>query len=167
MIKKTDENICLPQVVDVPFRFAAGRYLSRALTELRDQGELYAVKCPKCKRLQLPVRIVCAECHVVNEEWVKLPKEGTLQIFTVNYLPMTDPTTGQVKEPPSIFSTMQLDGTSISLGGNLHVDPDLTKLWAGMRLRVVLRPDGQRIGDLSDIEGFEPIPGQIKPGTTV
>ena len=39
MIKKTDENISLPMVVDVPYKFAAGRYLSRALTELRDNGK--------------------------------------------------------------------------------------------------------------------------------
>lgn len=154
-------------VVDVPYKFAAGRYLSRALTELRDNGKIYAVKCPKCKRLQLPPRIVCAECNVVNKEWVELPMEGTLQIFTINYLPMTDPTTGKVKEPPSIHGTMQFDGMPISLGSSLNVEPDITKLWTGMRLRVVLRPDGQRIGDLSDIQCFEPLPGQIKPGTKV
>lgn len=164
MIKKTDETISVPLVTDVPFKFAAGRYLSRALTELRDNGVIYAVKCPKCKRIQLPARIVCAECNVENNEWIKLPMEGTLQYFTVNYLPMTDPTTGQVKEPPSIFSTMQFDGFPIGLGGNLNVEADLSKLWIGMRVRVVLRPDGQRIGDLSDIQYFEPLPGQVRPG---
>jgi uncharacterized protein len=165
MIKKTDENISIPMVVDVPYKFAAGRYMTRALTELRDNGKLFAIKCPKCGRFQIPARIVCAECHVVNEEWVDLPMEGTLQICTINYLPMTDPTTGQVKEPPSVYGTILLDGVPIGLGGNLNVEPDTSKLWTGMRLRVVLRPDGQRIGDLSDIQYFEPLPGQVKPGT--
>lgn len=164
MIKKTDENICIPMVVDVPYNFAAGQYLTRALLELRDEGKLYAVKCPKCKRIQLPARIVCAECLVVNEEWVELPQTGTLVAAVINYLPMTDPTTGKVKEPPSVFGAMKFDGFESSLNGNVNVEADGEKVWVGMRCKVVLRPKSERIGDLSDIMYFEPLPGQVKPG---
>jgi uncharacterized protein len=167
MIKKTDENISLPMVVDVPYEFAAGRYLTRALTELRDSGKLLAVKCPKCQRIQLPPRIVCAECLVVNEEWIELPKEGALKAFTINYLPMTDPTTGKVKEPPGILGDMRFDGTNIGLDFPVDIEPDMDKLWVGMRCQVIMKPDGQRIGDLSDILYLEPLPGQTKPGTKV
>ena len=164
MITKTEENINIPMVVDVPYDFAAGRYLARALTALRDEGKLYGVKCPKCGRIQLPARIVCAECLVKNEEWIDLPLEGALTLFTVNYLPMTDPTTGAVKEPPSIFGNMQFDGTDIGLSFTVNADPNMTEnLWVGMRVRMVMKPDGERKGDLSDFLYMEPVPGQVRP----
>ena len=70
MSEKEKELISIPMTVDVPYRFAAGRFMTKCLTELRDNGVLYAVECPKCKRVQLPPRVVCAMCHVENERWV-------------------------------------------------------------------------------------------------
>jgi len=166
MIKKTDEQISIPMVVDVPFEFAAGQYLTRALTELRDNGKFYGVKCPKCGRVQLPPRIVCAECHVKNEEWVELGLEGTLKAFTIMYLPLTDPTTGKPHNPPFCYGSMQLDGATSVLDHLVHVEPDMEQIWVGMRCRIVLRPQSERIGDLSDVLYFEPLPGQKKPERT-
>ena len=166
MIKKTDELISIPMVVDVPYEFAAGHYLTRALTELRDKGKFNAVKCPKCKRVQLPPRIVCAECHVKNEEWLELSMEGTVAAFTIMYLPLTDPTTGKPHDPPFVYGSVRLDGATSVLDHLINVEPDMEKVWVGMRCRVVMRPDGQRIGDLSDVMYFEPMPGQVKPGKT-
>ena len=165
MIKKTEENIAIPMGVDVPFEFAAGEYLGRALTELRDNGKFNAIKCPKCKRVQLPPRITCAECLVRNEEWVELPMEGTLVAFTIMYIPITDPTTGEPKTPPLIYGSIRLDGATSTIDNLVNVEPALDKVWVGMRCRLVMRPDGQRIGDLSDVAYFDPLPGQVKPVT--
>lgn len=164
MIKNTDENISIPMVVDVPYRFAAGQYLGRALSELRDKGKFCAVRCPKCKRVQLPPRITCAVCLVKNEEWLELPMEGEIVMFTIMYLPMTDPTTGKPHNPPFVYGTVRFDGTDTVLDHFIKVEPDMDKIWVGMRCRVVMRPDGERIGDLSDIMYHEPLPGQVKPG---
>ena len=164
MIRKTDENISLPMVVDVPFKFAAGQYLGRTLSELRDKGKFYAVRCPKCKRVQLPARVTCAMCLVKNEEWLELPMEGEIVMFTIMYLPMTDPTTGKPHNPPFVYGTVRFDGTDTVFDHLIKVEPDMDKVWVGMRCRVVMRPDGERIGDLSDIMYHEPLPGQVKPG---
>ena len=166
MIKTTEEQISIPMVVNVPYEFAAGEYLTKGLSELRDNGKFYAVKCPKCQRVQLPPRIVCAVCHVKNDEWVELGQEGTLVGFTIMYIPMTDPTTGKPHEPPFAYGSVRLDGATSVLDHFLHVEPDMEKIWVGMRYKLVLRPRSERIGDLSDVMYFEPLPGQKRPGRT-
>ncbi|MGV8081963.1 MAG: Zn-ribbon domain-containing OB-fold protein [Syntrophales bacterium] len=166
MATKDKEWISIPMTVDVPYTFAAGEYLTKCLTELRDNGRIFAVECPKCKRVQLPPRVVCAECHVKNEKWVELPHEGTLVGFTIMYLPLTDPTTGKPHEPPFVYGSVRLDGATSVLDHMVEVEPDMDKVWVGMRCRLVLRPKEDRIGDLSDIRYIEPLPGQTKPQTT-
>ncbi len=163
MAKKEQEWISIPMTVDVPFRFAAGRYLTKFMVEMRDHSKIYAVRCPRCGRVQLPPRIVCAECHVKNDQWVELPHEGTVVAFTIMYLPLTDPTTGKPHEPPFVYGSIRLDGASSVLDHFIHVEPDMEKIWVGMRCRLVLRPQEQRIGDLSDILYFDPLPGQTRP----
>ena len=164
MIKTTDENITIPMVVDIPFKYSAGQYMTRTLSEMRDKGKLYGVRCSTCKRVQLPARVTCAVCLTDNEEWVEVPLEGELATFTIMYLPMTDPTTGKPHNPPFVYGAIRFDGTDTVLDHLVHVEADFDKVWVGMRCRVVMRPDGQRIGDLNDILYIEPLPGQTKPG---
>jgi len=167
MADKEQEPVSIPMTVSVPYRFAAGPYLTKCLTELRDHGKLYAVECPKCGRVQLPPRIVCAECHVRNGRWVELGNEGTLVGFTIMYLPLTDPTTGKPHEPPFVYGSVRLDGATSVLDHFIRVEPKIEKIWVGMRCRMVLRPKEARIGDLSDILCFDPLPGQKRPEDAV
>lgn len=160
---KDKELISIPIVVDVPYRFAAGKYMSRFLIELRDNAKLFGIKCPKCGRVQMPPRVVCAPCHVENKEWVEISNEGTLAGFTIMYIPLTDPTTGKPHNPPFAYASVKLDGSDSPLDHLLNVEPDKDKIWIGMKLRVVFRPKEQRVGDLSDILYFEPVEGQTKP----
>jgi uncharacterized OB-fold protein len=150
------ELVSIPFTVDVPYRFAAGEYLSRLLLELPDNGRFLGIKCPRCGRVQMPPRVVCAVCHVKNEEWVELGHEGTLLGFSIVHLPLTDPTTGQPHKTPYTYGTVRLDGSDSTIDHLIDVEPDVTKVRAGMRLRVVLRPREERIGDLSDILHFAP-----------
>lgn len=150
------ENISIPITVDVPYRFAAGRYMAKFLTELRDNGKFFGIRCPQCNRVQMPPRVVCAPCSVKNEEWVELGNEGVLTGFTIMYLPLTDPTTGEPHEPPFVYGSVRLDGSDSVLDHMIDIEPDPEKIKVGMRLKVVLRPKEQRIGDLSDIIHFKP-----------
>lgn len=163
MAKKEQEWISIPMTVDVPFRFAAGQYLTKFMVEMRDHGKIYAVRCPQCRRVQLPPRIICAECHVRTDQWVELPHEGTIVAYTIMYLPLTDPTTGKPHEPPFVYGSIRLDGATSVLDHFINVAPDMEKVWVGMRCRMVLRPQETRIGDLSDIRYFDPLPGQTRP----
>lgn len=156
-VNNDQELIDVPATVDVPYRFAAGKFLSRFLLELRDKGRFLGIRCPVCGRVQLPPRIVCAVCHVRNTEWVELGLEGSLMAFTIMYLPLTDPTTGKPHDPPFCYGSVKLDGSDSLLDYFLNVEPDITKIRVGMRMRVVLRPREERKGDLSDILYFDPI----------
>jgi uncharacterized OB-fold protein len=157
------ELINIPITVDVPYRFAAGKYLTRFLVELRDNGKFFGIRCPLCKRVQMPPRIVCAVCHVKNTDWVALGNEGSLVGFTIMYIPLTDPTTGKPHNPPFTYGSVRLDGADSVLDHLINIEPDVNKLRIGMRMRVVLRPQKERIGDLSDILFFEPVEDQKKP----
>ena len=137
--------------------------MARFLTELKDNGRFVGIRCPSCGRVQMPPRVVCAACHVKNGEWVELAPEGTMVGFTIMYLPLTDPTTGKPHEPPFVYGSVKLDGSDSTVEHMVNVEPDLDKVWVGMRLKVVLRDREERIGDLSDIIHFEPLPGQKRP----
>jgi hypothetical protein len=152
-----NESMNIPITVDVPYRFAAGKYLSKFLVALRDNGDLFGIECPACGRVQVPPRIVCAVCHVRNGEWVKLGKEGTLKAFTTMYIPLTDPTTGEPHEPPFAYGHVSLDGGDSGIDHLINPEVDPGTLRVGMRMRVKLRPKEKRIGDLSDILYFDPI----------
>jgi uncharacterized protein len=154
------ELISIPLMVDVPYRFAAGKYMSKFLIELRDNGKFFGIRCPKCGRVQMPPRVVCAVCHVKNEEWIELSHEGTLLGFSIVHLPLTDPTTGKPHKTPYTYGSVRLDGSDSALDHLINVEPDINKIKVGMRMRVVLRPRKERIGDLSDIIYFEPISGE-------
>jgi len=154
------ELIHIPITVDVPYRFAAGKYMARFLTELRDNGKFVGIRCPVCNRVQMPPRVVCGVCHVKNDEWVELGLEGTLVGFTIMYLPLTDPTTGKPHEPPFVYGSVRLDGCDSVLDHFINVAPDVSGVNVGMRLRAVLRSREQRVGDLSDILHFDPVEGE-------
>ena len=151
------ELIDIPMTVDIPYRFAAGPYLSKFLTELRDNGKFFGIRCPVCRRVQMPPRIVCAVCHVKNGDWVELKPEGTLAGFTIMYLPLTDPTTGKPHQPPFVYGSVRLDGSDSVLDHFINIEPVIDKIRVGMRMRALLRPRENRIGDLSDILYFEPL----------
>jgi uncharacterized OB-fold protein len=151
------ELIDIPMTVDIPYRFAAGPYLSKFLTELRENGKFFGIRCPVCRRVQMPPRIVCAVCHVKNGDWVALKPEGTLAGFTIMYLPLTDPTTGKPHQPPFVYGSVRLDGSDSVLDHFINIAPVIDKIRVGMRMRAVLRPREDRIGDLSDILYFEPL----------
>ncbi len=154
---KLKEAASIPITVDVPYRFAAGKYLAKFLVEMRDNGDFYGIKCPVCERVQVPPRVVCAICHVENDQWIKLGNEGTLKGFTTMYIPLTDPTTGIAHEPPFAYGTVNLDGSDSGIDHMINPAVDPGEIKIGMRMRAVLRPQEQRIGDLSDILYFDPV----------
>jgi uncharacterized OB-fold protein len=158
-IKKEGANI--PITVDVPYRFAAGSYLAKFLIELRDNGDFYGIKCPVCGRVQVPPRVVCAMCHVENTQWIKLKNEGVIKAFTTMYMPLTDPTTGKAHEPPFAYGTVKLDGSDSGIDHMINPSVDPATIKVGMRVKAVLRPKDQRIGDLCDILYFDPIEDEI------
>ncbi len=46
-------------------------------------GKLMGAKCRRCGRLLVPPKPMCSACFSTDLEWKELPREGTLQTYTV------------------------------------------------------------------------------------
>jgi len=49
--------------VEQVFRYSAGRYLNRFLTEMRDKARIIGVKCETCSTPYFPRRSICPKCR--------------------------------------------------------------------------------------------------------
>lgn len=154
------ELLKISNLMHIPFRWSAGPYLGKFLTELKEKGKLWAVKCPKCHRLLLPPRLVCAKCFVrvpeFSEGWVELSGKGWLESWAKIVAPQMDPATGVIKPDPYLHGHFVLDeGAQIS--HFIAVVPDSEeegKLKRGMRVEAVIKPPEERRGEITDIKYF-------------
>lgn len=137
-----------------PFRWSAGTYGSKFLTEIRDHGKLWGIRCPDCGKVYVPIRSVCGPCYTEMTELVPLGDEGTLITFSVVSFGFVDPSTGKQKPVPYGYAVIQLDGADSYL---IHYidETDPEKMKPGDRVRVVFEEEEKRTGSLLDIKHFE------------
>lgn len=136
------------------YGWAAGVAVSRYLDELRN-GKIVGRRCGKCRRVVVPPRMFCEWCFRPTDSWVYLEDTGTVNTFAISYI-AADAT--RIKEP-IIPAVIEIDGASTGMG-ILHmlgeVDPKSVKI--GMRVKAVWKPSGERIGAITDIKYFKPLP---------
>lgn len=137
--------------ISVPYFWTVGSTLSKWYVQLRDDGEIWANRCPQCEMVFVPPKIKCINCYRDCSEWVKLPGTGTVETFTVvNY----DEPGLQPKKPPIVYGIVMMDGADTGLvhmiGG---IAPEKVKV--GMRVQAVLEKERQ--GNIMDIKHFKPI----------
>jgi uncharacterized OB-fold protein len=151
-----EEILIMPGAWNLPFRHTAGRFASRFFRELRDNKKIWGVRCPDCRRVLLPPRPLCERCLASIDEWVEVGQQGTLEAFTICYVPFLG-----LPPPPIATIVVKLDGAdgclSHVLGGvdlsDVDKAPQLVKI--GMRVQAVWRKE--RKGEISDIEYFRPV----------
>lgn len=141
---------------DLHYDIHLGATWSRFMAGLRDRTIL-ANKCSTCDRVFVPPQAYCESCFEPTAEWLELPAEGTLEVFTVAWLGFR----GGPK-PPYAIGGIRLDGASTLLmhwivGVNFD-DPTSvqSQLPIGTRVRAVWAEE--RSGQILDIAHFEPIP---------
>jgi len=135
--------------LDISFRYSYGEQYDRFFREMRDNGRIMGLKCPRCGAVLLPPRPYCGFCYTPVEEWVELSDEGTLQTFTVIHLPFA----GQPTEPPYVYAFIRLDGADVQFPHILgEIDPSDVEV--GLRLEAKWAE--RRRGTLHDIEYFRP-----------
>jgi uncharacterized OB-fold protein len=136
-----------------PFKWAAGAYGSKFLTEIRDKKKFVGIKCPKCGKVYVPLRRVCGPCFQELTELVPLSDEGEILTYTVVSFGFVDPSTGKQKPVPYGYAAIQLDGADTVL---LHFvdETDPEKIKVGDRVRAVFEDDDKRSGSLMDISHF-------------
>jgi uncharacterized OB-fold protein len=147
-------QIVLRQILEIPQRFATGPVMGRFLQELRDHKRIWANRCGKCGRYQLPPREVCAECRIPVTEFVEVGPEGEIAIFDLVYYASPDPLTGEARDAPYTTGYIIMDG----VGGketlwHLINETDPAKLKRGARVRAVFNE--KRTGSIHDIKYFE------------
>jgi uncharacterized OB-fold protein len=142
--------------MEQPFKWAAGAYGSKFLTELRDNKKFVGAKCPKCGRVYVPPRRVCGPCYVELTELVPVSDEGELVTYTVVSFGFVDPATGKQRDVPYGYAAIQLDGADTLL---LHFidETDHEKIKVGARVKAVF--EEERTGSLLDIKHFELLEG--------
>jgi len=147
-----DEFLRVPITMDLTFRYAAGRYFTHFFREIKDNKRILGVRCAKCRKVYLPPRPFCGECHSRMEDWIEVGPEGTLVGFTVVYFSFHDASLGGVRPTPFGAGLIQLDGADTSLNHYLG-ESNVANLRIGMRVRPIFKE--KREGNISDILYFE------------
>jgi len=152
--KKKDFGILsISCVVDVPYHYNAGFFVSRYLRELKENKRILGVKCPKCHKVYVPPRVVCSDCFLKMEEFVPVSDQGAVTGFTVVTVPYTNPNTGEPKKLPYTCAYIKLDGSDSNLMHCLE-ETDSKKIKTGMRVQAVF--NDIRTGDhFTDIKYFK------------
>lgn len=151
-----EEVLIIPANWNLPFRHTAGRFASRFFRELRDNKKIFGVRCPQCRRVLLPPRPFCERCFASIDEWVELGNQGTLEAFTICYVPFMG-----LPTPPIAMGMVRPDGADSAMQhilGEVDIsDPDKVKenVKIGMRVEAVWRD--KRRGEIGDIEHFRPV----------
>jgi hypothetical protein len=140
--------------LEQPFRWSAGSYGSKFLTEIRDNKRFVGVKCPSCGKVYVPIRKVCGPCYAEMTELVPVSDEGSIVTFSVVSFGFVDPSTGQQKPVPYGYAAVHLDGADSYL---LHFidETDPAKVKPGDRVKAVFEEDAKRSGTMLDIRYFE------------
>jgi len=137
--------------VNIPYEYAAGKYVSRYLQGLK-QGRILASRCTHCGTTLTPCRQVCGNCFKAMMEIVELPGIGSLHSYTQVSFPFIDPFTGQNRPVPYCYGMIQLDGANNTFQGLLNVRYH-HHLKTGMRVQVVFKL--LRKGCTGDIKYFK------------
>lgn len=103
------ELIVLKKTISVPQRFATGPIMGKFLNALKEK-KILANRCPRCGRLQLPAREICAECRVRADEFIEVGPKGQVRYMEYVMYASPDPLTGETRETPYGMANILLDG---------------------------------------------------------
>lgn len=135
-----------------PYNYTVGTWGSKFLSEIRDHEKIYGIRCPKCKKVYLPMRQVCGPCFTEMIELVPVASEGKIVSYTILRFPFLDPETGERKPVPYGYGIFRLDGADTNFQHFIEVPEDESRLFIGARVRAVFRPEKK--GSLKDIVHF-------------
>ncbi len=138
---------------DLPYNWAMGKLSVKFFEELKENKKIMGSKCPKCGKVHMPPRGVCADCLVqmTVDDMVELPPRGTLEGFTVVNYPFVDPNTGGMRPFPYGYAIFKLDGADTYMMHFIN-ETDPSKFKIGQRVEAVFKE--KREGNLGDIPYF-------------
>jgi uncharacterized OB-fold protein len=119
------EPISIEGKICIPYRWPTGSTTGFFLTKLKEQKQIYGIKCPKCNSVTVPPRQKCLQCKTISKEWIKVGPGGSLQTWTVSN--------------NKIFGLILLG--------------DFTQLKPGSRVKAIFSKE--RKAQITDIQGFQ------------
>ena len=133
----------------VAFHYTPGVGNAAFFEALRARGAFLGSRCDACAVTYLPARIFCERCFAALGPGVECGPGGTLESYTVAHVDVDEAT---MQEPVTV-GLVRLDGADTVLLHRLLGAED----WdIGMRVEASLRPAGERVGSILDVEGFRP-----------
>lgn len=155
----TTEALRLAYQANFEYDYAAGRYASRFMAELRDNAVLFGTRCTQCSRVLVPPRPICGICAAPTGDWVEVGPRGSITGFTVVEVPFIDPMTGTQRPVPYGFAFIKLTGADTNIYHFLE-ESQHDRLKVGMIVEAVFREE--RVGSMSDIVCFRSVtdPGE-------
>ncbi|HEV8595126.1 MAG TPA: Zn-ribbon domain-containing OB-fold protein [Thermoplasmata archaeon] len=139
-----------PGDMEADYRYTTGVAGERFFVELRDTGRILAARCDACDLAYLPPRIYCENCMGATTDWI--PVEGPATVESVTTLHLDE--RGARLSEPQVWAILRWPGIHGGLVHRLSVPADRAKI--GLKVRPVLRPPRDRVGNITDIVHFAP-----------
>lgn len=139
--------------IPLDYVYTCGRAGEAYFRNLKDKGTILGARCESCDVTYVPPRTYCEKCFARLEgNYIQVGTTGTVHTYTVLYRNLDD----SRKEEPVILAMVRLDGTD---GGMVHylgeVEP--SQVHIGMKVKAVIKPKKERVGEINDIKCFKPI----------
>jgi uncharacterized OB-fold protein len=83
----------MEEIAHMPYRWAIGLDGSKFFQEIKEREVLLGIRCPKCRKVYVPPRLLCGPCFVKMDELVELGKEGVVEAVTLVNYPFIGPDT--------------------------------------------------------------------------
>lgn len=141
-------RLTAPHVLEYPYRRSVGPVLGRFFTGLRD-GEILAGRSSDGRLLVPPPEYDPATGEPLVE-FARVADAGSV----VSWTWITAPKRAQPFQRPFAWALIKLDGADSALLHAIDVE-SASRLRTGLRVRARWRRE--RVGDIHDIECFEPI----------
>ena len=137
--------------VEADYIYTSGIAGERFFVALRDDGKMLASRCTACGLDYLPPRLFCEDCFLELTEFVDVPPDGRVAAVTMAHLDRR----GTPMSRPQVWAFVTFEGIRGGLVHRLLVPP--AKARVGLAVRAKLKARGDRVGAITDIEGFEPV----------
>ena len=137
--------------MEADYIYTSGVAGERFFVALRDQGKMLASRCTACGLDYLPARLFCEDCFAELTEFVDVPQEGRVAALTVAHLDRE----GVRLSRPQVWAFVTFRGIRGGLVHRLLVPPG--RALVGLAVRPKLKARADRVGAITDIEGFEPV----------
>ena len=118
-------------------------------------GKIWGTRCPKCGDTWVPVRSHCwnLDCNLQKTEWVEMPLKAKVHTWTIAGWSGRS----SLRRLPIVLVYGVVEGSKVAIANELHgIDPWDAEF--GMSLKIVFKPEEERVGAVTDFH-FEPDDG--------